>query len=290
MSLASTLLKYLFIHRTAKIPWSEIVISRTPSPHQRPFWDPATAASHGSDRRRPGAARAVEFNVSHQAGLVALAGCATDTPPSTVLTTTAATTPPDGDVLESSNSSSSSPRDDDGKPGPGLGRDPDGSPPLLGIDITCPFEPSRGTSNRITTPSQFNEWVDIFAEVFSVAEVEDMKSYVPPRSLPVGEAAGIAAKLRYFYTFWALKEAYIKMTGEALLAGWLRELEFRDVRVPAVAEEGRWGEVESGVQVWMQGRRIEGLRVEVVGFGREYIVALVGRGWMETGMEVETGR
>lgn len=105
-----------------------------------------------------------------------------------------------------------------------------------------------------------------------------MKSYVPPRSVPVGEAERIAAKLRYFYTFWALKEAYIKMTGEALLAGWLRELEFRDVRVPAVAEEGRWGVVESGVQVWMQGRRIEGLRVEVVGFGREYIVALVGRG------------
>ncbi len=108
-----------------------------------------------------------------------------------------------------------------------------------------------------------------------------MKSYVPPpppRSPPVGQAEAVAAKLRYFYTFWALKEAYIKMTGEALLAGWLRELEFRQVRVPAVAEEGRWGVVEAGVQVWMGGRRVEGLRVEVVGFGREYVVAMVGRG------------
>lgn len=88
----------------------------------------------------------------------------------------------------------------------------------------------------------------------------------------------IEARLRRFYTFWALKEAYIKMTGEALLAGWLRELEFGNVIAPGVAEEGSWGEVERGVQVCFRGRKVEGLRVEVVGFGREYVVAMVGRG------------
>ncbi len=45
----------------------------------------------------------------------------------------------------------------------------------------------------------------------------------------------IEAKLRRFYTFWALKEAYVKMTGDALLADWLRVLEFRKVRAPRPA-------------------------------------------------------
>lgn len=105
-------------------------------------------------------------------------------------------------------------------------------------------------------------------------------SYSPsPSSLSSGEHTGeeavVQAKLRRFYTFWALKEAYIKMTGEALLAGWLRDLEFRNVKAPLVAEEGRWGQVEAGVENWFRGQRVEGLRVEVVGFGRDYVVAMV---------------
>src|SRR5436190_23914963 len=38
MSLASYLLKYLFIHRTCHVRWHEIVISRTPEPHRRPCY------------------------------------------------------------------------------------------------------------------------------------------------------------------------------------------------------------------------------------------------------------
>ena len=98
------------------------------------------------------------------------------------------------------------------------------------------------------------------------------------------------APLRRFYTFWTLKEAYVKMTGEALLAGWLRELEFRDVRAPGVAEEGNWGQVERDVQVWFRGRRMEGLRVEVVGFGKEYIIAMVVRGLNDDGQGALLGR
>lgn len=89
------------------------------------------------------------------------------------------------------------------------------------------------------------------------------------------------AKLRRFYTFFALKEAYIKMTGEALLAGWIRELEFRNVRAPDEASEGRWGRVEEAVDACFRGRTMERLRIEVAGYGREHIVALVARGLKE---------
>lgn len=112
-----------------------------------------------------------------------------------------------------------------------------------------------------------------------------MKSYFLPSSTSYANSGAtgeekelVSARLRLFYTFFALKEAYIKMTGEALLAGWLRELEFRGVRAPVETEEGEWGEVVRDVEVWFRGRRVEGLRVEVVGFGRDFVVALVGRG------------
>ena len=70
MSLASYLLKYYFIHSACRIPWNEITISRTPEPHRRPCFLPAS-------RTRPDGTPIpnVEFNLSHQASLVALAGC-----------------------------------------------------------------------------------------------------------------------------------------------------------------------------------------------------------------------
>lgn len=281
MSLASTLLKHLFIHRTAKIPWSEVHISRTPAPHQRPFWNPATAGHTLNPKPSSKAAQALEFNVSHQAGLVVLAGCPTSTPPSTVLTT------PDGPII-SPNSA------------------PTLSCPRIGIDITCVSEPSR-RPNQISSLAQFSDWVDVFGEVFSEAEMRGMKSYQPPlaaaapspqepalsprSSVPgssspsvpfdgrdAGERELVQARLRNFYTHFALKEAYIKMTGEALLVPWLRELEFRNVRVPAIAVEGGLGVVERGVEVWFRGERLGGLRVELVGFEGGYVVAVVGKG------------
>jgi len=60
-------------------------------------------------------------------------------------------------------------------------------------------------------------------------------SHAQPVAVTVSSTPLIASKLRNFYAHWCLKEAYIKMTGEALLAPWLRDLEFRNVRPPAAA-------------------------------------------------------
>ena len=86
MALASALLKYTFIHRRARIPWSEVLISRTPAPHRRPYWEPPENWSNtdiydGKDPifGEPCQIRGLEFNVSHQAGLVTFIGCSTPT-------------------------------------------------------------------------------------------------------------------------------------------------------------------------------------------------------------------
>jgi 4'-phosphopantetheinyl transferase len=92
----------------------------------------------------------------------------------------------------------------------------------------------------MTTSAAFAKWVDIFTEMFSARERDDMQ-HAPTTIIhettetepnPPTEEAKTAARLRRFYTYWSLKEAYIKMVGEGLLASWLRELEFTDVVPP----------------------------------------------------------
>ena len=69
MSLASQLLKTLFIHRSAMLPWDQVTVSRTPKPHGRPYWTPPESMDEIDF--------GLEFNVSHQAGLVGIIGCKT---------------------------------------------------------------------------------------------------------------------------------------------------------------------------------------------------------------------
>ncbi|EER45840.1 4'-phosphopantetheinyl transferase NpgA [Histoplasma capsulatum H143] len=128
-----------------------------------------------------------------------------------------------------------------------------------------------------------------------------MKAY--PRSSGGGGTANlqesITHRIRLFYTYWALKEAYIKMTGEALLAPWLRDLEFANVVVPApplsrpspspspspypyasasASASSLWGVPETGVRAMLYGREVPEVRLEVVAFGNDYIFATAGRG------------
>ena len=245
MSLASYLLKYLFIHRTCQIPWSEVTISRSPAPHHRPCYIPSKGTAI------PG----IEFNVSHQASVVALAG--------TVLPTSKS---PERGLLQAPTPSATPTTTDI---------------PQLGIDITCVNERAhrRGQDTNPKTAQALAEFVDIFAEVFSPRELGTMKSL--PGDTPSHaetEAAAVRAQLRVFYTYWALKEAFIKMTGEALLASWLRELEFTNVVPPPAVSECEWGSPYTGVRTWLRGVEVEDVRVEVVAFGENYLVATAARG------------
>jgi len=254
MSLASALLKYTFIHRQAKIPWSKVVISRTPVPHRRPYWQPPADWNSNADSNsnsRADEKGGLEFNVTHQAGMVVIIGCTTPTPQ--LPTSTTSTTSPLSPSIDISLLDLTGHRTPDLEHSPFQVR--------VGIDIACADEDKR-TPQDMTTQAKFDEWVDIFAEMFSERERRDMRH--APVHIPVAEREEGAAwdssssssdggsseaarlkrareneakvtqlKLRRFYAYWALKEAYIKMVGEGLLASWLKELEFLDVTAPA---------------------------------------------------------
>ena len=236
MSLASALLKYLFIHRTAKIPWSEVKVSRTPKPHGRPYWSPPqgwVSRKDGSGQRFEG----LEFNVSHQAGVVVLVGCGTPTRPrdarvdevTMVDVRSLAVINPDPTVVGEFESEIDEDAPEDVR---------------IGVDVACTHEPPR--TPDLSTHEKLVEWVEVFGEMFSQREQHDMIN-VPIPGGQGGHLGGLSvaeSKARRFYTYWALKEAYIKMVGEGLLAGWLRDLEFRDVVVP------RRPDMQDGKEQW----------------------------------------
>ncbi|KAE8383367.1 hypothetical protein BDV26DRAFT_251604 [Aspergillus bertholletiae] len=251
MSLASNLLKYLFIHRTCRIPWNQITISRTPAPHHRPYFNPADVTqTTTTDKPIP----RIEFNVSHQASLIALAG--------TIL-------PP------SSNNGSITPSDIIANPDPTS--PPLSSIPQVGIDITCVNE----RRNTPETRQALEEFVGIFSEVFSQPELDTIKSlHGAPPQVGNDENGRVEYGFRLFYTYWALKEAYIKMTGEALLAPWLRELVFTNVLAPEPAgrDVQTWGEPYTGVKTWLYGKEVEDVRIEVIAFEKDFLIATAARG------------
>ncbi|KAF2469368.1 uncharacterized protein BDR25DRAFT_304481 [Lindgomyces ingoldianus] len=267
MSLGSALLKRLYIHKTLSIPWSDIRFGRKRDPkHGKP------CALLPDGKPAP-----IEFNVSHQAGLVALVGCNTQ------------------DVE-------------------------------LGVDIVCVNERN---DYRLIDQEGFGGWVDVYAEIFSPEESWDMKYNTDPFKLLDGtevtaEMLGrydrccvrneqlvatlpgsgekrkfssdllIDAKLRRFYTFWCYKEAYIKLDGEALLAKWIKELEFRNTRaprpgtVPRCSTHGVWGEEVRDVEVWLKGERLMDVRMEIRGFEEDFMIAVAVK--PETGVpEALTG-
>ncbi|KAK7569408.1 hypothetical protein IWX91DRAFT_100332 [Phyllosticta citricarpa] len=272
MSLGSALLKRAYIARSLGVAWDTIRFERRPDPvHGKPSYAPAEDKS----------ASTISFNVSHQAGLVALIGTTAD-------------------------------KTD------------------LGIDIVCVNERN---DYRVIDADGFEAWVDIYTECFSDAEMWDMKYSLddgvtlldgthlsawelgrhdrctrrnlelsatqkgqngqPDRPVTFSSDLLVDAKLRRFYVFWALKEAYVKLTGEALLAPWLRDLEFRNVRAPRpgtvarCSTHGTWGERVSDVEVWFKGSRVEDVRMEIQAFEEDYMVAMAVRGDVSEEVQVE---
>lgn len=259
MSLASALLKRLFIHETLGIPWKDISFGRKRDPkHGKPcallpppLLGPASC----------------EFNVSHQAGLVALVGCNTE--------------------------------------------DLDAE---LGVDVVCVHERNEW---KMIEEGGWEAWVDMYDGIFSQEEGFDIKYNVDAFPLLDGtivtsEMLGrqdrccsrgeelkvtlkngeqrtfssdllIDAKLRRFYTFWCYKEAYIKLDGEALLATWIPQLEFKHVRAPTAGTPARcsthgvWGERISDAEVWFEQDRMEECRVEIQAFEENFMIGVAAK-------------
>lgn len=267
MSLASALLKYVFIHRYALIPWDEVRISRTPDPHRRPYWEPG-AGSTGE--------RGLEFNVSHQNGLVALIGCRT---------------PKEQNQAYATPITSDSTQSGDAPPLPETAHEQ----VRLGVDLACANEHGR-TPADMTTQAKLDEWIDIFEEMFSDACRHEMKTAVIPNTTSPTHL--IHQRFRRFYAYWSLKEAYIKMVGEGLLADWLSKLEFHDVRAPDPAQpedfpddgfswalrdedELKWTPQDHAVKnisASLYGKRLNDVKLNLVAFEADFLCATAIRG------------
>jgi 4'-phosphopantetheinyl transferase len=255
MSLASVLLKRHAISALCAIPWTAATLGR--GKNGKPCHAPVDVPG--------GRSRTVAFNVSHQAGLVTLVAS------------------PDA-------------RAD------------------VGTDIVCVNERN---DYAFLDRDGFFAWIDAYADVFAPAEICAMKFSADNLGLPehiicsgpardaisncqrrnillewkdpAGEArclpsnVVIDAKLRRFYAYWCLREAYAKMTGDALLADWLRQLEFRDVKVPVAAGEATdnsillLGEVISDFDIYFNGRKVLDVSMELRAFGRDYMVGSAAR-------------
>ena len=125
----------------------------------------------------------------------------------------------------------------------------------------------------------FADWVKTYEPVFSDREVDEISHYAPPVMAP-DLRSQTKAKLRHFYAHWCLKEAYVKMTGEALLASWLKDLEFRSVRVPLLSSQlsfqenlGEWGQISMDVELWFRGSRKTDVKMELQAYGEDYMIA-----------------
>lgn len=185
----------------------------------------------------------------------------------------------------------------------------------VGTDVVCANEREKHDYSHIEKDGFF-DWVDMHGDVFAESELNHMK--LSPVSLDVGSLAGFAKdivsrcqrrnemltlkikmkeeskentvqvesnividkKLRRFYAMWCLREAYVKMTGEALLAPWLKQLEISDVEAPAAAAaadhvvEGALepGEIVRDFQIYFKGKAVTDVRMELVAIGKHYMV------------------
>uniref|UniRef100_A0A220NKK6 holo-[acyl-carrier-protein] synthase n=1 Tax=Aureobasidium pullulans TaxID=5580 RepID=A0A220NKK6_AURPU len=261
MSLASALLKRLYISRALSIPWQDVKIARKGDPtHGKP----CAVSPDGSFAH-------IDFNVSHQAGLVSLVGW----------------NPPPGQSQSA----------------------------LVGTDIVCVNERD---DYRTIDQEGFDAWIDIYEDVFSEAERWDMKynvdyitlldgRHIPGDdlgradrcvqrnkdlsiTLPTGEIHTfssdllIDAKLRRFYSFFCYKEAYIKLAGEALLAPWLKELEFQNLKSPKpgtvarCSTHGTWGEKLSDVEVVLHGTKVDDVKMTLQAFEENFMLATAVQG------------
>ncbi|KAK8061394.1 phosphopantetheinyl transferase protein [Apiospora phragmitis] len=254
MSLASHLLKHYVLARTLGIPWSATKLTR--DVNKKPVY-----VRDGDDGQQP-----CRFNVSHQAGLVALVASAVEKA--------------DVDV---------------------------------GVDIVCVSE-RRDRDLRMVRDEGWDYFVDMHSDVFGRGETAYLKSREFAAAASAASGAGMGAsttsekvadaKLRRFYALWCLREAYVKMTGEALLAPWLGDLNFVEFRAPepVTAEGGGFqqgadgtGEVITSHEVMLDRRKVDDANICLRSLGPDYMLGTavrtpknkeVGLGWHLGAFEV----
>ncbi|KAI3540762.1 phosphopantetheinyl transferase [Colletotrichum abscissum] len=219
LSLGSHLLKRYAISRFCGVPWHDATAIR--DERTKPIFRTADGTSP------------LSFNVSHQAGLVAMFAV--------------------------------------------HGYDVTARGPVdVGVDIVCTSE-RRTRDHGMLTKEGWPKFVDVHADVLSPIEANFLKwqvlAAIPPGLKPGASLEDAADfKLRCFYALWCLREAYVKMTGEALLAPWLGDLQFKKFRPPTPAESfGAESEAVADHEIVFKGAKVEDANVSLRALGPDYM-------------------
>ncbi|XWX02143.1 hypothetical protein V2A60_010175 [Cordyceps javanica] len=145
----------------------------------------------------------------------------------------------------------------------------------LGVDVVCPGE-RRARDLETIRADGWARYVDMHDSVLSPVEARRLRDLHDQGAAAAAEEDDddVVAdrKLGYFYALWCLREAYVKMTGEALLASWLGDLEMRGFAPPGQASEDG-GEL----QVFFGpagGTRVTGVDLRIEWFlGKQYMIS-----------------
>ncbi|KAL3304081.1 phosphopantetheinyl transferase [Colletotrichum asianum] len=224
LSLGSHLLKRYAISRFCGVPWPSANTVRNEKTK------PVFRTADGSEP--------LSFNVSHQAGLVALFAV--------------------------------------------HGYDAANGPVDVGVDIVCTSE-RRSRDHGMLRSEGWPRFVDVHADVLSPAEASFLKwqvlSAIPPGLKPGASAEdSMDFKLRCFYALWCLREAYVKMTGEALLAEWLGDLQFKNFKPPLPAEKFEdEGDAVTEYDIIFKGAEVDDANVCLRALGPDYMTATAVR-------------
>lgn len=136
----------------------------------------------------------------------------------------------------------------------------------LGVDVVCPGERRKRDVDSIRTEG-WPEYVRVHDSVFSPGEASRLNAV----------KGSVDEKLGYFYALWCIREAYVKMTGEALLASWLKELDVRKFAPPGkpgIGEPG--GETGGELEVWFKNTKVDDAEVKMEWeFGQEFMICTV---------------
>jgi 4'-phosphopantetheinyl transferase len=158
----------------------------------------------------------------------------------------------------------------------------------IGVDVVCPSERRSRDLENIQNEG-WAQYVDVHSSVFSPGETERLKNLPFSSSAATTTTSSSTSSmiqggpfvpadklLAYFYALWCLREAYIKMTGDALLASWLQELDMRHFAPPG--ETSPDDEAASGLRISFGVYPVTDVDMRLEWFlGREYMIATAVR-------------
>jgi 4'-phosphopantetheinyl transferase len=284
MSLASALLKRAYIARSTSLPWTSIKFARKlDSKLGKPYW---AAPPHEPRAGHPNKLwPKIDFNVSHQNGLVVFVGVCHYGD--------------DDDVQISVDIVSPNERND-----------------LTNI-ATSDFATFVSTYDVMFSESELFLLAYTLPEKASIQQLSGAsvpvarlgrldRSIVCGQTLSISSPGGgietilsdliIEEKLRTFYAAFSLKEAFLKLGGEGLAADWIQDCEFQGVRapgkggVPRCNLAGVWGGKITGggrddsdsshdeeLELSLRGKEVKDVRMELQSYEEDYLICTMTR-------------